>query len=645
MRVENVLSAEVKIQPAVVMRKLIMCANIPASGQQPKWQSCSRKGFVIAIVCWVALASQGICQAVKPTLLVDVDHRHSVSLNGDWHTIVDPYATGLYSFHGQKRTDGFFMDRHYSPAGPLVEYDFAKSPVLRVPGDWNTQGSSLFYYEGVLWYERKFEHQAKPHTRSFLHIAAANYRGSIWVNTKAICEHEGGFTPFDCEITDAVKNGTNDVVIAVDAARQQDGIPTLQTDWWNYGGLTRDVSLVDVPEQFIDDYDLHLNRRDRTEIDGWVHVEGASPGATVHVAIPEARLDTTSKVDADGQARFKLLAPNLQLWSVEHPKLYRVQLTAAADTLEDEIGFRTVEVKGTQILLNGRPVFLRGICIHAEAPYRTGRAYSSQDVDTLFGWVRELNANYVRLAHYPHDKRMTRAADKLGILVWSEIPVYWAVEFNNPQVLSKAQQQLQEMIRRDRNNASVILWSIANETPNNVSRTQFLKTLAENVRELDGTRLVTAALLVRSEGMTKIIDDPLGQYLDVLGANEYIGWYERTPESADTTTWKISYDKPLIISEFGGEARAGFHGDLRQRWTEEYQASLYQHQLNMLSRIPQLRGLSPWILMDFRSPRRLLPKIQDNFNRKGLVSDQGQKKQAFYILQKAYREQTIGKAE
>ena len=623
----------------------MMCAKISALTQQPRWMSCSRRSFATAIVFWAALASQGASQMVKPILLVDVDHRKSVSLNGDWHAIVDPYNTGLYSFHGQKRTDGFFLDRQYSPTGPLVEYDFAKSPVLRVPGDWNTQRSSLFYYEGLVWYEDKFEYHAKPHTRSFLHIGAANYRANIWVNTKAICEHEGGFTPFDCEVTDAVQSGTNDVVIAVDDARHENGIPTLQTDWWNYGGLTRDVSLVEVPEQFIDDYDLHLDRRDRTKIEGWVHVDGANAGATVRVAIPEAKLDATAMVEVGGQAKFELRAPNLDLWSVEHPKLYRVQLTAGADTLEDEIGFRTVEVKGTQILLNGQPVFLRGICIHAEAPFRTGRAYSNQDVDTLFGWVRELSANYVRLAHYPHDKRMTRAADKLGILVWSEIPVYWAIDFDDPQVLSKAQQQLREMIRRDRNNASVILWSIANETPNNPARTQFLKTLVENVRELDGTRLVTAALLVRTEGMTKIIDDPLGQYLDVLGANEYIGWYEKTPETADETTWKIAYQKPLIMSEFGGEAQAGFHGDARQRWTEEYQASIYQHQLNMLNRIPQLRGLSPWILMDFRSPRRLLPEIQDNFNRKGLVSDQGQKKHAFYVLQKAYREQTIGKAE
>jgi beta-glucuronidase len=568
-----------------------------------------------------------------------------MSLDGDWQSIVDPYSTGLYSFHGQRRADGFFMNRHYVPNGPLVEYDFAKSPSLRVPGDWNTQRESLFYYEGLLWYQKDFQYQASPHTRTFLHVGAANYHAIVWVNSKEICQHEGGFTPFDCEITTAIQSGTNSVVIAVDNARREDGVPTVQTDWWNYGGLTRDVSVVEVPEQFIDDYDLHLNRADHAEIEGWVHVEGAGPGSAVRITIPEAKIDSTATVGLDGRVPIKLRAADLQLWSPEHPKLYRVVFRSGSDSLEDDIGFRTVEVRGTEILLNGQPVFLRGICIHAEAPYRTGRAYGTQDVETLFGWVRDLGANYVRLAHYPHDERMTRAADKLGILVWSEIPVYWAIEFENPNVLLNAQQQLREMIRRDRNKASVVLWSVANETPNNPARTQFLKTLVENAHQLDLSRLVTAALLVRAEGMTKIVDDPLGQYLDVLGTNEYIGWYEKTPQSADQTAWKIAYDKPLIMSEFGGDAKAGIHGDADQRWTEEYQASIYEHQLGMLNRIPQLRGLSPWILMDFRAPRRLLPGIQDNFNRKGLVSDQGQKKKAFYVLQKAYREHSIGKAE
>lgn len=610
-----------------------------------------RPGFLygIALACVALGMLHEPCahaQVAKPTLLVDVDHRASISLNGDWHAIVDPYGAGLYSAHRQPRQDGYFMNAHAtgSESRP-IEYDFSKSASLRVPGDWNTQRESLFYYEGLVWYEKDFSYTRSSNKRVFLHVGAANYRAIVWVNTQKICEHEGGFTPFDCEVTAALQEGSNFAVIAVDNTRLEDGVPTLNTDWWNYGGLTRDVSLVEVPQQYVDDYDIHLNRGDRSQIDAWVHVEGAPAGASVRLTIPEAKIDATAAIDANGRASFTLSAGNLQLWSPEHPKLYRVKIEAGADSLEDDIGFRTIETRGTQILLNGQPVFLRGVCIHAEAPYRTGRAYSQQDVDTLLGWVRELGANYVRLAHYPHDQRMTRTADRMGILVWSEIPVYWAVHFENPDVLVKAQQQLQEMIRRDRDKASVILWSVANETPNTPARTQFLKTLAANAHEMDPSRLVTAALLVRSEGTTKIVDDPLADSLDVIGANEYIGWYEKKPESADETDWKIAYQKPLIMSEFGGGAKAGMHGLPTDRWTEEYQASIYRHQLGMLNRIPQLRGMTPWVLMDFRSPTRLLPGVQDNFNRKGLLSDQGAKKQSFDILKDAYKNGTVGKAD
>ena len=584
-------------------------------------------------------------QSTPPILLADIDHRTTMSLDGDWHTIVDPYFSGQYTFHHEERRNGFFMNAKPSKDGGPVEYDFSKSPILRVPGDWNTQRDSLFYYEGPLWYEKDFKYVPKLHTRVFLHFGAVNYRSTVWVNTEKVCEHQGGFTPFDCEVTKTLHDGDNFVILSADNTRRPDGLPTLETDWWNYGGITRDVLIVDVPDRFIDDYDLHLNRGDRSEIEGFVHIEGADTGTQVSVSIPELKASAKAAVSRDGRAEFKIPVTRLSLWSPENPKLYRVKITAGPDSLEDEIGFRTIEARGTQIMLNGEPIFLRGICIHAEAPYRTGRAYSEKDVETLLTWVRELGANYVRLAHYPHDERMTRAADRMGILVWSEIPVYWAIQFDNPQVLENAERQLTTMIRRDRNKASVILWSIANETPNTPARVKFLSTLAQQVRDLDSSRLVTAALLVRANGFTKIVDDPLGQYLDVIGTNEYIGWYEQKPESADQTTWQIAYQKPLIMSEFGGEAKAGLHGGEDDRWTEEYQASVYKHQLGMLNRIPQLRGLSPWILMDFRSPNRLLPGVQDNFNRKGLVSDQGEKKQAFYVLQKAYQEKTVGKAE
>ncbi len=592
------------------------------------------------------------------TLLVDIDHRPATSLNGDWHVIVDQYATGLYTFHQELRRDGFFMNAPFDPLGHPQDYNFANAATLKVPGDWNTQRPDLFYYEGPIWYQRDFEHLSERNARTFLHFGAANYRTFVWVNTKKVCEHEGGFTPFDCEITDVLKEGKNFVVLSVDNTRIADGVPTLQTDWWNYGGLTRDVSLVDVPKEFIDDYELHLNRTDHNLVEGYVHVDGAASGTIVAVSIPELNAKTQAIVDDNHRAPIALPIRTPILWSPENPKLYRVEIVAGTlpvvDGLQDDIGLRTIETRGTQILLNGQPVFLRGISIHAEAPFRTGRAYSQKDVDTLLGWAKELGCNYVRLAHYPHDERMTRTADRLGLMVWSEIPDYWALQFDNPAVLAKSKQQLTEMIRRDRNKASIILWSVANETPNTEARTKYLTTMVELAHELDPTRLVTAALLVRTEknpdghGTTKIVDDPLGKALDVIGTNEYIGWYEQHAEGADTTTWDIRYDKPLIMSEWGGDAKAGNHAGVRSApalWTEEYQAEIYRHQIPMLNKIPQLRGTSPWLLMDFRSARRVNPGLQDNFNRKGLISDQGVKKQAFFILQKAYRDKTLGRAE
>jgi beta-glucuronidase len=135
-----------------------------------------------ALLCIAAggMSPSPLPSVAPPTLLVAVDHRPNISLNGDWHTIVDPYETGLHTFHGELRTDGYFMNGKQAPAGEPVEYDFQKSSVLHVPGDWNTQRESLFFYEGLIWYEKDFLYQRKPGTRVFLHVGAANYRSYVW---------------------------------------------------------------------------------------------------------------------------------------------------------------------------------------------------------------------------------------------------------------------------------------------------------------------------------------------------------------------------------------------------------------------------------------------------------------------------------
>jgi len=576
------------------------------------------------------------CPIFANPLIINIDGRRTMSLNSKWQYIVDPYELGYYNYRYEPDPNGWFKNARPENRWDLIEYSFDNSRLLQVPGDWNTQDEKLYYYEGTIWYKKDFNYTLKSGRRLFLYFGAANYKAKVFLNGTFIGHHIGGFTPFNFEITPLIRPGNNFIVVKVDNKRQREGVPTLNTDWWNFGGLTRRVALVDVPDTFIQDYFIQLRKGAADQIEGWIQLNG-NLKTTLRLSIPELEISKLFKPDGTGRATFRIQAEP-ELWSPNNPRLYRVRIVSDADTVEECIGFRTLDTDGYDILVNGDPVFLRGICIHEQTP-RGGRAGTETQARTLLSWAKQLNCNFVRLAHYPHNEYMTRLADEMGIMVWAEIPVYWTILWNNPPTYANAENQLKEIIIRDKNRASVILWSMANETPRVEGRLEFIRNLAIRARALDPTRLLTAAMERHYiDSKTQMIDDPLGKYLDVFGCNEYIGWYDGLPEKCDTIVWKMKYEKPLIISELGGGALQGYHGDSLTRWTEEYQENLYRHQVNMLKKIPFLRGSTPWILMDFQSPRRPLTGIQDGWNRKGLISDNGQKKKAFQILKRWYDE-------
>jgi beta-glucuronidase len=603
-----------------------------------------RHGWIL-LLCVSSLIHGSLVHAATQVapLIANTDARHSTGLDGAWQAIVDPYDVGMLDYRSQLLTNNNAFYKNYKPQSEseLVEYNFDTSGQLNVPGDWNTQRESLLFYEGSVWYKRSFDYSKSPKNRLFLRFGACNYLAVVYFNGEEIGRHEGGFTPFNFEITDLVRTQGNFLVVRVNNARAKDQVPTTNTDWWNYGGITRPVELVEVPETFIQDYFVQLEKGSTRQIRGWVRLNGPHLQQKLTIGIPEAGLSRTFQTDAAGRADFSFPA-DLKLWSPDSPKLYRVEIAAETDSIHEEIGFRAIEVRGHDILLNGKPVFLRGISIHEEAPKRPGRAWSEDDARTLLSWAKELGCNFVRLAHYPHNQAMVHMADQMGLLVWEEVPVYWTIQWTNPDTLRNAANQLNEMIARDHNRASLIIYSVANETPISDARNSFLEELIHQAHSADPTRLVSAALqageVVEDKRISIHISDPIAADLDVMGNNEYIGWYVHLPADADAIDWVTQYDKPLIMSEFGGDALSGYHGDALARWTEEYQESLYQHQIAMLKRIPFLRGTTPWILKDFRSPRRTLPRIEDYFNRKGLVSDRGRKKKAFFVLQKYYRE-------
>jgi beta-glucuronidase len=577
-------------------------------------------------------------------------NRESVSLNGKWHYIVDPYETGYYDYRYQPRdlmnnpgSDAFFMNAKPENRSDRVEYDFDASPVLNVPGDWNSQSEKLFYYEGTVWYKKSFDYR-KPEeqNRVFIRFGAVNYRADVYLNGKKLGVHVGGFTPFSFEVTNVIRPEGNFLIVKADNRRHREAVPTLNTDWWNYGGITRDVQIIETPPTFITDYSIQLKKDDPGILEGYIALEGeGASGSEVTLAIPELQISERFTTDSKGVAAFTIPVKKLTYWKPEKPTLYGVILTCRDDSLSDLIGFRTIAVKGRDILLNGKPVFLRGISIHEENPMRGGRAWSREDAIMLLLWAKELGCNYVRLAHYPHNEQMLRMADAMGIMVWAEIPVYWTVLFGNEETYLNAENQLKELIGRDHNRASVIIWSMANETPVSEARLVFIRNLVNTARAMDPTRLVSAALEVHHDPArpnTSTITDPLSEYLDLVSFNQYTGWYTReTPEVCRRVKWEIPQDKPVVISEFGAGALQGYHGDSTTRWSEEYQEFLYRETLKMLEQIDQLRGMSPWILADFRSPRRFLPVIQDGWNRKGLISETGDRKKAFYVLQEYYR--------
>lgn len=590
----------------------------------------------IIILC-LSLFIGGITIAQEVPLLSNVAARNNINLNGKWNYVIDPLENGYYDYRLMPlKTNGFFENKKAASSADLVEYNLDTSAIMDIPSDWNSQDKSLFFYEGTIWFKKDFVYKKAADTKGILYFGAVNYDAKVYVNGKFVGNHIGGYTPFNFDVTNVLVDGNNFVVVKVDNKRHKDNVPTVNMDWWNYGGITRDVVLSKVPNTYIEDYLVQLDKTKEGTISGWVKLNDAVANQTVTIAIADLKIKKDIVTDANGMAHFEVKAKPV-LWSPESPKLYNVTVSKSDESIADAIGFRTIKTKGKEILLNGKKVFLRGISIHEEAPFRQGRAWSREDAVTLLTWAKELGCNYVRLAHYPHNETMVREAEKMGLMIWSEVPVYWTISWTNADTYSNAEHQLHDMIYRDKNRCGVVIWSIANETPHGADRDIFLSKLAKYARLQDNTRLISMAMEVTSSSNNiNTVNDNMNEFVDVISFNQYLGWYRGTNESCQLMQWVVPYNKPVIVSEFGGEALQGLHGDKTERWTEEYQEELYKQNLQMIDRIEGLAGVSPWILVDFRSPRRQLPNIQDFFNRKGLISSSGTKKKAFFVMKDWY---------
>ena len=620
-----------------------------------------------------------------------IDSRQILTLNGEWSYIVDPMNNGLpeSSFFG-----GFPKNKIQKTGMELIEYNFETASKIQIPGAWNAKDEKLFFYRGPVWLYKKFNYLPKQDALTHLYIEGSNFTTKIFLNGSIVGEFEGGYVPFNFDISQYLKEGENILLVQTDNTLNESSVPTQKTDWWPWGGIVGDVYIVETPKQFIQNAYIQLNPENFSEVLFKLEMNEKTAGHKIKLEIPELQFKSEYQTNFLGLIKENIeITP--QLWSPSSPKLYEIIISSNTETISDEIGFRSIKTQGQKIYLNDREIKFKGIAMHSEPIGTPGPAFSKEHFQELLSTAKDLNINFIRAAHYPYTRHLARVADRFGLMLWEEVPVYWNIDWNNSDTLNIAKNQIVRLVQRDQNRASVVVWSVANETPLSSPRMKFLHALLSEIEAHDSSRLSTAALLSGSEeqfsslvlvlalqgaksqwvnpkekaifrlildqanipintelAFSLSIDDPLGESVDLISYNEYFGWYYVTFFTeqmmiSEGTLRKLmfeimpkikitsSFNKPIHISEFGAGAKFGNHSN--KIWSEEYQAKLYARQLEMLSNNPQIQGISPWVFKDFRAMLRPLPEIQDFYNRKGLIDEVGNKKMAFEVLADFYK--------
>lgn len=547
-----------------------------------------------------------------------------ITLDGEWNYSVDIYDSFL-------REEWYTEKAAHKDDGPK-DYSFSDWETMELPASWNNESKNLSYYEGSVIFHKKFQKIKVIDEKVFLRIGAANYESLIFINQKYVGKHEGGFTPFIVDVTNYLKKEENQILILVNNERKKDRIPSLITDWFNYGGIYREIELYKVPKKHIKDYFVYLvpdSEYNKIKIN--IDTNGDS-GDKININIGDL-VNKDFELDSNGKIEKEIKVKKLNLWSTENPYLYNLSINYGEDSLKEKVGFRQVEVKGNDVLLNGEKIFLKGISVHEDS-VKNGKALTEVERLETFKLAVDMNCNFIRLAHYPHHENMAKLADKLGVLLWEEIPVYWSLSFEKNEVLENGKKQLRELINRDKNRASIIIWSVGNENPDTEARYDFMSSLVDEVKKIDPSRLTSAACLVDLDKME--VTDRLKDAIDVIGINEYFEWYYGTFEDLKHLT-STDIKKPVIISEFGGGASPGKYGEENEKWTEENQKRIYKKQLDLLTSCDWIAGITPWILYDFKTPKRM-NKYQNMYNLKGLVDKyKKHKKKAYFFVKDFYK--------
>ena len=527
-----------------------------------------------------------------------------------------------------------------------------------VPSCWNDLREELTYYEGIAWYYKELVIEKHEDVkRNVLFFYGVNYKCDVWVNGKLAGSHVGGFTPFEIDVTDLIEyDAKNLIAVRVDNTATKFTVPPQGVDWFNYGGIYRDVCLYGTGETWLDDVavitkpDGHV--KIKTEIGNFIPGEACE--ADICVINPETHQTVYSGSHAVSSKNnvFELYIKDARPWSLEDPFMYKFSITLRknkrmVDTWKHKIGLREFSIKDRKILLNGKPVMLRGYSKHEEYPM-LGRTFCYDIVRKDYEICKQGNANFVRMCHYPHHPKEYEIASEMGFLVIAEVPNvnFIKAHFENEDVCQNAVNQLKEMMKYYRNETCIAFWSLFIEcTTDGEISVDFVSNYIKLAKELDPTRFTIHASITP-------LDDKTYQFFDVVGVNYWKGWYYGdTTESGSSLLDRIAAkypDKPIIMTSGGWEGIPNFHSyRALSHWSEELQAEYLDKLTRMYISKDYIVGEIIWTFNDFKV-QPWLEQGKDytktwwtlrpmNMNFKGVVDLYRRPKLSYYRLAETFK--------
>jgi len=574
--------------------------------------------------------------------------RQIINLNGCWAFIPD--------FDSEFRGVGYYSH---------PDVDKSNWEQVLVPACWNKYGEKYSIFEGVAWYSKEF-HLKKTDNKqiSFLRFGAVNYYAHIFLNGVLIGNHEGGYTEFLIDATNHIKKGRNVLVVRVDNRNNLIKFPA-QMGWFNYGGIHRGVQLELSQEVRIENLlvsafpeknrgigqiRLNLNSKDNL----------FSLKIQIKIFNPAGKIIWENKELISGnekilQVRYKFQIKNPLLWNPELPNLYKCRVSikgpdeSELDYLEITFGVRKLTANGRVLLLNEKKIWIKGISYLYDHP-STGITFEKKVIKDDLASLRKLGVNTLR-SHFPVPEIMLDECDKQGIMLWIEVPVYCLApkndkissKFTQPEYISLARQMVKEMILQAYNHPSVVFWSIGNEcNTEHPEAKDFFKALVSQVREIDTHRLISYASLYTEAGCA-------GELVDVIGINEYWGWYDRCYKESkgapnlDKLEKELSKfikktPKPILLTEFGADAVPDYRSKDLELWSEDYQAFFLESTFKVIKKFPEICGAFPFLYNDYPDPSKPVNKYWKGLNLKGIVSYNRTKKVAFDVMKKIYVE-------